>query len=234
MSYKEETEDDVFEDRIRRAVAALYRVTDILSENEPLKWKLRNDATELMDTVVSLYQQENTFSQNYYNPLHATERLLSKISIITAGGGFISKLNFQVLEREYAAISDMLFQKMSDMRSKGQSILSDTSIGHYKRHVKDIMDTIKDKKDKPSIYSVADLQLMSKKEGKNPSSTNERQERITAALSGKGWLQIVDIAALCGGSISIKTVQRDLTRLVQNGLVQSKGERRWRSYTLAE
>ncbi len=75
---------------------------------------------------------------------------------------------------------------------------------------------------------------MGKKNAREPSSTSERQKRITSVLMGKGWLRVADVADLCGGGASVKTIQRDLGSLMESGVVQSKGERRWRTYALVE
>ncbi|OGZ47237.1 MAG: hypothetical protein A3J54_01365 [Candidatus Ryanbacteria bacterium RIFCSPHIGHO2_02_FULL_45_13b] len=220
MSYTSENTDILLLDRVRRATAALYRVTDILSDNEPMKWKLRNDAVELVDSVIVIEQKEHVFSDSFKYPLLVANRLVSKIAVVSAGG-YVSKINFQVLEREYIAISDRLFDKMSDI-DKGQNILSDIYIGHNKRH-EIIKDVVIEKEKKRG-----------KKNKDQPSSISERQERITSSLAGKGWLHILEIVSLCGGGASAKTIQRDLISLVESGLVQSKGERRWRTYALGE
>src|SRR3989338_3274403 len=133
MSYRAQNEGISLEDRTRRVVAALYRVTDTLSDNEPMKWKLRNDAVELADSIVSIGQKEHVFSENFNYSLLVVERLISKIGIASAGG-YISKINFQVLEEECKSISDILLKNMSDM-DKGQNILSDISIGQNKECV---------------------------------------------------------------------------------------------------
>lgn len=225
MSYRSQNEDIPLEDRVRRATAALYRVTDTLSDNEPMKWKLRNDAVELVDSLVAINQKEQFFSESFSYSLLVADRLVSKIGIVSAGG-YISKINFQVLEHEYASISDMLCEKMSDI-DKGQNILLD--IGKYRKHIKDVKD-IKIEKD----FTVEKDEKESKKSSHEPSSISERQKRIRVALAGKGWLHVVEVAHLCGGGASTKTIQRDLGFLMRSGVVQSKGERRWRMYALVE
>ena len=96
------------------------------------------------------------------------------------------------------------------------------------RYMETIKKDIKDKEINRGVIS---------KKGKNniheTSSSNERQSRIIAALRGKGWLPVTEVAALCGEGSSTKTIQRDLALLMQNGIIQSKGERRWRIYALA-
>src|SRR3989344_5896847 len=225
MSYRAQNEGISLEDRTRRVVAALYRVTDTLSDNEPMKWKLRNDAVELADSVVAIGQKEHIFSENFNYSLLVVERLISKIGIASAGG-YISKINFQVLEEECKSISDILLKNMSVI-DKGQNILSDIYIGQNKGH--DIRD-IKIKRN-----GAAEKEgITSKKNARESSSTNERQKRITSVLVGKGWLRVVDVVDLCGGGASAKTIQRDLGSLMESGVVQSKGERRWRTYALVE
>ena len=227
MSYRAQNEGISLEDRTRRVVAALYRVTDTLSDNEPMKWKLRNDAVELADSIVSIGQKEHVFSENFNYSLLVVERLISKIGIASAGG-YISKINFQVLEEECKSISDILLKNMSNI-DKGQNILSDISIGQNKGHVGDIRD-IKIERNKAAEKEG----IMGKKNAREPSSTSERQKRITSVLMGKGWLRVADVADLCGGGASVKTIQRDLGSLMESGVVQSKGERRWRTYALVE
>lgn len=238
MSYREEKKETHLEDRVRKAAAALYRVTDTLSDNEPLKWKLRNDAIELAETIVAVGQKGSIFGQNFYFLLLVSDRLVSKLSI-AAAGGYISRINFQVLEQEYETIAELIFGNMSDMR-KGQNILSDINIGHYKRHIKDIINDISlestERNTSVETDSARDEVIgeKSKKTGNSPSSTSERHTRITTALIGKGWLQVAQIATLCGDGASIKTIQRDLIFLMQNGVIKSRGQRRWRAYALAE
>lgn len=220
MSYMSQNEDAVLQDRARRATAALYRVTDTLSDNEPMKWKLRNDAVEFTDTVMLVNTNEHMSSEGFRRSLLIADRLISKIAIMSLGG-YVSKINFQVLEREYAAISDMLFKQMSDI-DKGQNILSDIYIGQYKRH-SNANDSVVKKDEKAS-----------KKTSHESSSISERQERVVSSLAGKGWLHILEIVNLCGVGASVKTIQRDLSALVEDGVLQSKGDRRWRTYALAE
>ena len=225
MSDMSQNENMILEDRARRAVAALYRVTDMFSDNEPMKWKLRNDAVELVDSIITISQEEQFFSENFRYPLLIADRLISKIGIVSAGG-YISKINFQVLEKEYADISDIIFNKMSDI-DKGQNILSDIYIRQNKRHIKDTNDV---KIEKGLVLEKEKKE--SKKNQDEPSSTSERQKRITSVFVGKGWLHVTEVANLCGGGASTKTIQRDLGSLMQSGVVQSKGERRWRTYAL--
>ena len=236
MSCKDENTDEFLENRVRIAAAALYRVTDTFSDNEPMKWKLRNDVIELLDSLVSASQKGFVYSESYYYPLVVLDRLLSKISIVS-GGGYISKINFQVLETEFKNIADIIFSNMSDTAHKRQNILSDISIGHYKGHIKDIKD-IGQKDNKKYVFPPdtdnAMEEKISKKAPNNSSSISERQKRVTSSLVGKGWLHVVDVATLCGESASTKTIQRDLISLMQSGIVQSKGERRWRTYALVE
>ena len=220
-----QNENMILEDRARRAVAGLYRVTDMFSDNEPMKWKLRNDAVELVDSIITISQEEQFFSENFRYPLLIADRLISKIGIVSAGG-YISKINFQVLEKEYADISDIIFNKMSDI-DKGQNILSDIYIRQNKRHIKDTNDV---KIEKGLVLEKEKKE--SKKNQDEPSSTSERQKRITSVFVGKGWLHVTEVANLCGGGASTKTIQRDLGSLMQSGVVQSKGERRWRTYAL--
>lgn len=231
MTHEDKTKDVLFEERVLKAAAALYRVTDFLSEDEPLKWKMRKDTIELIDCIVKSEESENDPVSNFERAFQVSRQLAAKLTVAEAGG-YIAKINFQVLGQEYAHISDMLLEKMSFISSMRQKSLSDISIGQiYKRH------TMRSEQEHQIIFSEEVNQHTSslrKKYTSRSSSMSERQERLRNALQEKGWLYVAEIVFLCGSGVSVKTVQRDLNALVQNGKVQSRGERRWRKYALVE
>lgn len=78
----------------------------------------------------------------------------------------------------------------------------------------------------------------SKKEGnlykghiKDIKDTGPRRESIIAVLREKGTVYIKDISTAIR-EVSEKTIQRELQKLVQEGVVVKKGERRWTEYSL--
>lgn len=71
-----------------------------------------------------------------------------------------------------------------------------------------------------------------KKQGPVPAAVSPRRESILAVLGAKGPSYIKDIS-LVVRDVSEKTIQRELSQLVLEGLVTRKGDRRWTTYELA-
>lgn len=63
-------------------------------------------------------------------------------------------------------------------------------------------------------------------------SMSPRRESIIAVLRTKGASYIKDISLVVRG-VSEKTIQRELSQLVSEGIVVRKGDRRWTTYELA-
>jgi len=100
------------EDFLRRLTAALYRVTDRLEDREPLKWTLRESALELErmyfqnPEFLSLKREEER-SRRMIMLVREVVHLLELVSSLS----YVSRINFDVLLREYARFEGFLFQK---------------------------------------------------------------------------------------------------------------------------
>ncbi len=84
--------------------------------------------------------------------------------------------------------------------------------GHAKGHIKDTGQASVSNSEKPA--------------------NGERRESILAVLRTKGPSYIKDISMIVRG-VSEKTIQRELSALVAEGLVTRKGDRRWTTYELS-
>lgn len=60
----------------------------------------------------------------------------------------------------------------------------------------------------------------------------DRQGTILSVITDKGTVSIKDISTLIRG-VSEKTIQRELSDLIEKGMIAKKGERRWSTYSLA-
>lgn len=62
--------------------------------------------------------------------------------------------------------------------------------------------------------------------------SSPRQEAILSLISEKGTVSIKDISLTVRG-VSEKTIQRELSALIEAGRVVRKGERRWSTYSIS-
>jgi predicted HTH transcriptional regulator len=74
-------------DRIKKLTSALYRVTDLLSDKEPLKWTLRDKAIDIYSNLIN----------NKFNGFSAIINILDLFSPESS----ISNLNYDILKKEY-------------------------------------------------------------------------------------------------------------------------------------
>lgn len=125
-----------------RLTAALYRVTDRMEDEEPLKWKLRSCALNLSDLFfkdresLSLGQEENRNVQ-----MSIIFKNINRLLELAGSLSCISRVNFEVLAREYATLASQVFDKkeavLLDTRS---SDVKEVSIPNETYHMGDISD----------------------------------------------------------------------------------------------
>lgn len=63
------------------------------------------------------------------------------------------------------------------------------------------------------------------------SHIRDRRDTVLSVIRAKGSASIKDISTLVRG-VSEKTIQRELSALIESGKVQKRGERRWSTYSL--
>lgn len=194
-------------DKVQKLTGALYRVTDLLSDREPLKWLLRNKAINIYENITSII-----FAKNKDNIIEETLNNLSQIISIlelVSMGTFISNLNFEVLKREYINLKAFIEGKRTDI-SQEQKLLSDISIGHSigQPDVQDVHDSV--------VHKAVVI---------------GRKEKVLEFLRTEGPKTISEITPVFNG-ISEKTIQRDLLELVKSGKIRAEGEKRWRKYSI--
>lgn len=213
-----------------RITAALYRVTELFDDAEPLKWSLRRQASDLIDIVSVSVDEKESFhrrSQNIDGACRKIAGLREKL-LLTQASGFISRINFEVLEREYTRVSDELLNLKQPMLDKNDYV-SDISNGHiikdnieYKGHSELMVGESRVKDREEVRKSLPDKQIKVTK--------NNRIGAIEAFLDGRGWLRVGDLSGAYENPVSIKTIQRDLHALVKKGVVKVIGNKRWRKY----
>ncbi len=204
-------------DKVQKLTGALYRVTDLLSDREPLKWLLRNKAINIYENITSII-----FAKNKDNIIEETLNNLSQIISIlelVSMGAFISNLNFDVLKREYVNLRALIEGKKGDIAPE-QKLLSDITIGQPSKP--SIGQLPKNKTDVRNIHDSVTHKPM----------VIDRKQKILDFLSNEGPKTISEITPVFNG-ISEKTIQRDLLELVKSGKVRAEGEKRWRKYSIS-
>lgn len=209
-------------EKLQKITEALYRVTELYSDKEPLKWQLRAMAVELFDFLTSNEEKEIFDAGKAFDLIRRLTRLLQ---LAYASSAFVSSINFEVLRREYLSLNDSLQNLLSPVPvSIGQVV---DSIGQTNGQ--------EEKEPKETKFPLGNF--VSKSNGQ-PVFLEERKRRILASIKGtkgtKGneWLTIREISASLP-EYGEKSVQRDLLEMVGAGILKKAGDKRWRKYGLA-
>jgi len=233
--------------------AGIYMVTNLLSDNEPLKWELRNCAQKLVscstDDIAHL-----TFSQSKTFPLLRVHTLtILSLLDIAFYGGLVSEMNHLILKGEFTAflfsleeiltkecaigmknIDPHFFELPKEYRfftsglrqEKGQKT-SPNSSSFTKRH------TIRHSQDMSFMDNeLGHLEMKNDEIYKGQKESKEaRKEAILVLLKNKDSLTIKDFSSTIK-DCSEKTIQRELLGMVASGILKKEGERRWSRYSL--
>lgn len=209
----------MFEETKERALQiteALYRTTELFSDAEPLKWSLRQNALDILNSGEQDLGRVETLMKNLFLKLE-----------LASSGTFISKMNFDVLKREYSN----LLSKMLSYKDGYQALLDNIS-----RPIEVRQNGIVESKQISDAKKAENEHIGKKVSAKKPSYVSNgegdsgRQGVIVNALKDKGPSSIGDLVSVFGSSISEKTIQRELNALVNAGTIKKEGEKRWRRY----
>jgi hypothetical protein len=229
----------MFEELKQRALKiteALYRTTDLFSDAEPLKWSLRQGALDIL-TSISLLDSTGYEKAREVSKLE----ILIKNSFLklelAESGTFISKMNFEVLRREYGALLDKIVT-VRDSYQKLLDSISNTSETDESRRLSDRKHTVVGA---TVGKSISDMEAGKSDKHLEPTLSisgviaghSHRQKFLLTALKDRGQSSIGDLAQAmtsAGFGVSEKTVQRELNSLVTSGDVRQDGEKRWRKY----
>ncbi len=195
-----------FVSKAEKLTTATYILTESLKDAEPLKWRLRDRSLSLLSDLMAR-QFSAVINRTVFE-------ILSLIDLALAGR-LVSEANFNILRREYSALREGLVA------------------GDYQTEDLDFSAPLPEKtirSPQPAPSLLASRPFLASTE--NAPTRPDRVKLITEVIRGKGSAPIKDIAQALP-ALSSKTVQRELNRLVEKGIVKREGERRWSRYQLA-
>jgi len=234
----------------KKLTQAVYLVTSIMPDSEPLKWRLRDISLDILSDVSLL--QPTSMSDGGLSDSHqisplfkstVLESAITKIEQIISwldvslAGNFESDINLSLLKQEYQSFSNLLREKVQNANlSKlmettvvelpvlGQAPLKPENRLSDRAEIKNIG---QDNQEQVSYQKISHLPHKNRDVAKD-----SRRALIINFLKGKDWTSIKDISDAIGGC-SAKTIQRELADLVHQGILKKKGDRRWSRYLLA-
>ena len=234
-------------DRVQKITRAIYRVTDIMSDEEPLKWEIRRKAVNVFTAFTSL-RNKDCFEQiaGFEKSEYFIEQTLAVCTLLS-GDMSISSLNFEIIKEEYLATKDLIVKEKKNNGNLIKSVLADNrgplklsklelvpeiaQINEIDKEVdKEKVENISSKSLNPNGQSNG--QLVRQKTNVQSNVRNEdRKKKIIDILKNKDKATVGELAGSFN-DYSEKTIQRDLLELVDKGLLKKRGDKRWRVYYL--
>lgn len=243
--------------KTEKILAALYLVTNFLSNQEPIRWQLRELGLTLLSNIMSLKDALPSQKDALCTAIKTTVFEMISMLEIAHFAGFISPMNFEVLKKEFVLLLDSVSHTKQTLESfvlPNNFFTDDQHIQSYPQVQKETEKHVPvDLKDKNSMSSHAatvrhqagvnkgqNTPKHSTKNGVAPKAVygtvlvkkTTRQNTIIDLLKKKKVIMIKDVSALID-NCSEKTLQRELISMVEQGILRKEGERRWSKYFLA-
>jgi len=215
--------------RIQRATEAVYRVTDLFSDKEPMKWKMREESTFVF-THLAVMKNKHSLERGAHleRIADSVDRLSILFSLFEESGSTVLSANFRILKKEYESIKKFISQETQKQDishlfleerkpSESPKGIQAGPIGQNKKEVSDSLS------DKPAIVSKPTVS--------NVSKGQERKDKILEIVKDKEKVTVGELSSMFG-QYSEKTIQRDLLEFVSDGVLRKEGDKRWRTYIL--
>lgn len=220
--------------KTEKITAALYLISGLLKDDEPMKWELRDRGIDMLTSSFtassSLPGDKNAVIQALFTAALETLSLLNVARI----SNLISEMNHALLTNEVDKVVGLLRDRLAASAENAGYVLSE----HFFRT--------------PDLFSTKEREAGSAKQeagrGEQAGKTSlnqgvhqgqvasqqkksQRQENILTVLKGQSNITIKDLSKVIK-DCSEKTIQRELSELVNKGVIKKEGERRWSRYSL--
>ncbi|MDO8510433.1 MAG: hypothetical protein Q7S15_02305 [bacterium] len=229
-----------FYKKTERLVVALYMISNLLSDKEPLKWDLRELGLRLLSLNTSFGSSSVSDKAVVLETVGArVVEVVAKLEIARLAG-LISEMNFTLLRREFGSLLELLAALEHDMRTKGNFKLPhDFFAAERHQSVDELLRNIKvslgqnrasqglNRPTVPNVPSLGASEISSVDLKKN-----KRRSAILSLVKKKGNITIKDVSEVVH-NCSEKTIQRELLSMVSEGVLKKEGERRWSRYSVA-
>lgn len=218
---------------------AIYIVTDLIKDKEPVKWSLRLEVNK----AVTLHS-DNKDIKDSASYLHRYIISIKGLVSVATFSGNISQMNSDLIISELDHVLDVI----SELKSK-ENEFSLTESFFLEERKKDaglfVENLSKDNvQNKLSVIKTGPLdsgrsfdkgQIVRDRRDVlsfiKPDNKDKRSEDIFRFIKQNGSVTIKDIAGSVSGC-SEKTIQRELVSLLDRKVIKREGERRWSKYSV--
>lgn len=200
-----------------KIAAALYLVTDHLSDSDPLKSMLRTHAATLIDNT--------SFDSVYTLALYIT-----KVMDVCVMARLISEKNASIIILELRHFTALLADGVDDMTSDLRAHFEQSETNNMgQSSLQSRTKSIGRLANKTISQESNTIESINKNTAQQQGIKSDRQEQILSLINTRKSAGIKDIATLFPET-SEKTIQRELGALVASGRITKRGQKRWSVY----
>ncbi|MDP2676136.1 MAG: DeoR family transcriptional regulator [bacterium] len=157
----------------QKITEALYRITDIFPDREPLKWYLREEGLLIFEMFLKI-EDAGVYDRIKY--IDRIEKIIPHMTHalgLASLGTFISRTNFEVLSKEYSALFNFIKDKKDELLPESAKQLSMRSLEEILKDNNAELDKQKKEKDSflPKRNNEDNLKDIFQKKNENNSST---------------------------------------------------------------
>jgi len=229
--------------KVERIVLATHLVTNFVPERECVRDTVRNKSQDLLPLVMELRGGLQSVGPHAVERVQAHVRQILSLLDIVHASGYISNMNLEVLKFAYADLVRFIEKSQEGSASESlelheKELMSVTRDSHVseiskgqKKSIKDtsVKDIQKDIKVIKDIQQSEDTRAQSLRTKRRLKS---RRMAILDVVTKKSPIHIKDIAKEIT-DCSEKTIQRELSSLVNDNVLVKEGSKRWTTYSLA-
>jgi phosphohistidine swiveling domain-containing protein len=202
---------------------AVYLVTDLFSDNEPLKMSLRR---------VAIQTVEDEYKVNSFLKLNSLIKLAREIDLITHMNADLlirvidsqlEDLNKKEEKKDIDVTNVLKIDNTNEIKVNEVVVIENNDIAEINtaEKVDKKVPTITINNNTQNIKTINNISM----------DIGSRRKRILEIVRSRGAVTINEFIDTIKGCSS-KTIQRELTSLVLSGTLKKTGERRWSKYSL--
>ncbi len=248
VSFIKDNNFSYFYKKTERLVSAVYLLTSLFDDREPIKDTLRKNSLELLDlSLVSKFTIAKFGKKSWLDQWE--NQLLKVDSFLETSffAGLISQMNLDILKKEIEKMAGLANSYLERCDLGGKNGLSNNFffvqnhglIGQFEKdNVGQTDERNKLNYDKGhNGASNQEIKINHVGQGKDKDEKfgkerkNKRQIKILDIIKDKKSASIKDISDNIK-DCSEKTIQRELIFMVKSGILKKEGERRWSRYSL--
>ena len=204
--------------KTEKLATAMYMVTNLFNDIEPMKWTLRTKTSQLLSFIIGFKDISKSREEEFFHEVKIKVLEIVSLLEISSRSGLVSPMNFSILKSEFMKMIEFITGTRETVHSVQTPVDLKESFFSISRTASFPKDMAVDNSPQHPYSEV-------------PKRNTNRQNIILNLLSKKGEVTIHDVALVIP-ECSEKTIQRELIALIQSNKVKKTGQRRWSKYSL--